>query len=65
MMTEQTYFAKDGSYGSGVDLLLIDTSKWTAEMWEALEEAGDENRIVVAHRFHHGYNVEDVQELLT
>lgn len=62
-----TYFAKDGNYGEAEDLLILDdedTAHWTEEMWEALEDSRDEMRIVIAHRFYHGYTVEDVQELL-
>jgi hypothetical protein len=59
-----TYFATDGSYGDGNSILNIDTSNWTDEMWDTVENAHDSNRIVIAHRFHHGYSVDEVQDLL-
>lgn len=32
-----TYFAVDGSYGSGEGIVIVDTSKWTEDDWEAIE----------------------------
>jgi len=57
------YFATDGNYGDGEGILLLDTNDWTEEMWEAIDEATDSMRIVIAHRFAHGYSVEEVEDL--
>lgn len=43
-----TYFAVDGSYGNGVDILVVDTSSWTEEDWNAVDEASDSERIEIA-----------------
>jgi len=43
-----TYFAVDGSYGNGVDILVVDTSTWTEADWDAVDEASDSERIEVA-----------------
>lgn len=36
-----TYFAKDGSYGDAAGLVIVDTSKWTEETWNMIEETSD------------------------
>jgi len=36
-----TYFAKDGSYGDASGLVILDTSKWTEETWQMIEETSD------------------------
>ena len=43
-----TYFAMDGNYGDSHGLVIINTSAWTQEDWDAIEMAGDYDRIVVA-----------------
>lgn len=43
------YFASDGSYGDGEDILVIDTDQWTDEDWQEVEEATDLYRREVAH----------------
>lgn len=53
------YFTRDGSYGDGEDLVVVDTNTWTDEMWELIENASDSMRIVIAHRLKHGYSVEE------
>lgn len=63
-MNNLTYFAKDGSYGDGEGILVINTDGWTNEMWETIENATDEMRIVIAHRFFHAYSVDEVSDLL-
>lgn len=60
------YFAKDGNYGEAEDLLILDeedVKDWTEEMWYTIENARDNERITIAHRFYHGYTVEQVQDL--
>ena len=36
-----TYFAKDGNYGDASGLVIVDTSKWTEEQWQMIEETSD------------------------
>ena len=43
-----TYFAMDGNYGDSHGVIIIDTSTWSQEDWDAIEMAGDYDRIVVA-----------------
>jgi hypothetical protein len=43
-----TYFAMDGNYGSSHGLVVLDTSIWSQDEWSAVENATDENRIIVA-----------------
>ena len=55
------YFATDGNYGDGTGMIMLVTDNWTDEMWELIDSATDTMRIVVAHRFAHGYTVEEVE----
>ena len=36
-----TYFAKDGSYGDASGLVIVDTSNWSEETWEMIENTSD------------------------
>lgn len=51
-MAELLYFAKDGSYGSAADLTILSTEHWTDEDMNAIEEASDWARWVVAQQIH-------------
>lgn len=42
------YVAADGNYGSAENLVIIDTTNWTADDWELLDTAGDSERIETA-----------------
>lgn len=44
----KTYFAKDGSFGAADGLIVIDTSEWTQDDWDAVESGTDQDRAVVA-----------------
>ena len=56
------YFATDGNYGDGTGILTLNTETWTDEMWELIDSATDSMRIVVAHRFAHGYTADEVEK---
>ena len=44
-MTGLFYFAEDGSYGEWTEnSYLANTSKWTNEDWQEIEDAGDSFR---------------------
>ena len=43
-----TYFATDGSYGDATGLVIVDTSKWTHEQWQMIEETSDSFRAIRA-----------------
>ena len=42
------YFAMDGNYGDARGMLMLDTTKWTDEDWDEIEEASDSERVGVA-----------------
>ncbi len=44
----KTYFASDGSYGDGSDIVVIDTTDWGSEEWEIIDEAPDSERREIA-----------------
>jgi sarcosine oxidase gamma subunit len=41
------YFAADGSYGSA-DLVIIDTSDWSPDEWDIVENAPEDERMAIA-----------------
>jgi hypothetical protein len=43
------YFAVDGNYGSADGIVIVDTSDWSEDDWEAIEMAGDSDRASVAY----------------
>ena len=40
-MSSLAYFAEDGSYGDAKNLRIIDTSNFTKEEWEQIDNASD------------------------
>ena len=50
-MTELSYFGLDGNYGNAVGLVVVDTTRFTTEMWDALDECPDDERGFAALRF--------------
>jgi len=56
------YFATDGNYGDNDGMLTVVTDTWTDEMWELIDSATDSMRIVIAHRFAHGYTADEVEK---
>jgi len=44
------YFAQDGNWGSAEEILLVDTTNWTEEDWELIEDATDSERGQIAQR---------------
>jgi hypothetical protein len=52
-LVTRTYFTTDGTYGSateGEDIIIINTTDWTDEMWEQIESASDSERFFLAAR---------------
>ena len=43
-----SYFAGDGSYGSGSEVVMLVTADWTTEDWDAVDSARDHERMDVA-----------------
>jgi hypothetical protein len=46
------WVADDGSFGSG-EVIEFDTSRWTEEDFEAVENASDSERLSVAQKINH------------
>lgn len=42
------YFAADGNYGDAEALTIIDTTDWTPEEWEELENVHESDRAAMA-----------------
>ena len=47
-----TYFASDGSYGWSNNLTVIDTSEWTEDDWDRIENCLDDERLDIAREIH-------------
>jgi len=45
------YFASDGNYGDAEGLVVIDTTSWTADEWDIIENTPDDRRAAVASSF--------------
>ena len=48
--SKHAYFAQDGSYGDALGMVIMDTVLWTADDWEAMDEAIDYERVALAQR---------------
>lgn len=46
---EVHYFAVDGNYGSADGIVIVETSDWSEDDWQAIEDAGDRDRASVAY----------------
>lgn len=46
------YFATDGNYGDGEDILLIDTDLFTDEDWDEIESQPDNDRLETAQEIY-------------
>ena len=58
-MTEyagKTFFAMDGSYGDATEMIIVDTSMWTGDDWQEVENATDFERSDVAQGITNRYN---------
>lgn len=49
------WVADDGSFGSG-EVLEFDTSRWTEEDYETVENASDSTRLSIAKQINHERN---------
>ena len=43
-----TYFGLDGNYGDAAGLVVVDTSNWTADDFDLIDEASDDKRAFAA-----------------
>ena len=59
MPPTSTYFAADGNYGEADELVIVDTTLWSEEDWNEIEEASDSYRPDIAktinERIRYGY----------
>ena len=49
------YFASDGNYGSADGMTVMETTFWTADDWDIIDQASDEHRPVVARLLTESY----------
>lgn len=52
-----TYFAIDGNYGVAEGLIIADTTEWTPDMWELMEEEPEHTRPELAKHFASAYHL--------
>jgi hypothetical protein len=57
------YFAADGSYGNA-DLVIVDTSDWSIDEWDIIENAPDSERMELAWQLSHGPDTNPDQDPL-
>lgn len=44
------YFATDGNYGDATDIVIVDTTEWTEDDFQLIEDASDSERAEIATR---------------
>lgn len=42
------YFAQDGNYGDATNIVLVDTTNWTEDDWQLVEDTHDSERADLA-----------------
>lgn len=62
-MSTTHYFAADGSYGEA-DILVLDTSDWSQDEWDIIENAPDSERMAIAWQLSNGPSVNPGQDPL-
>ena len=63
--TTRSYFSTDGSYGSansGEDIIVVETTNWSAEMWDEIDGASDSERMWLASHFANGQHPLEIDE---
>jgi hypothetical protein len=48
----QHYFTTDGTYGNASDVATYDTTLWTDEDWQQIEDCSDGERYNIAKQIH-------------
>lgn len=56
VLNQDFYFSNDGSYGSAEDMVILDTSDWTADDWDVIEYSTDMHRVEAAEMIWRKYN---------
>lgn len=52
---QKHYFSADGNYGDAESLTVVDTSNWTNEDWDTIDETVDYQRVIVARQIESKY----------
>lgn len=61
----RTYFTTDGTYGTareGEDIIILDTTDWSVEMWDEIDGASDNERMWLASHFANGQHPLEIDE---
>jgi len=53
---QKHYFGADGNYGDADRLTVVDTSQWTEEDWDTIEESADFERSWIAQKISEKYS---------
>ncbi len=60
--TDHLFFAEDGSWGNAQGIQIFDTSKWSEQDFEQLDNCSDDERISIAEQINNKYNTEGEQQ---
>lgn len=61
--TMKHYFAQDGNYGTADEIEIVDTSNWTEEMWDLIDEY-EYARHTIAFMFNAGQSVKQTEDFI-
>lgn len=61
-MFQRHYFSQDGNYGDADALLVVDTTDWTNEDWDEIDEAPDYDRPRIARLISNKYRLDEIEE---
>ncbi len=50
------YFATDGNYGNAENLIIIDTTDWTEDEWDIIDQSPENDRTKIAQQLSQGQN---------
>jgi len=50
------YFATDGNYGNAENLVIIDTTDWTEDEWDIIDQSPENDRTKIAQQLSQGQN---------
>jgi hypothetical protein len=51
----KTYFTSDGTFGDASELEIIDTTQWTDEDWDEIQNCSDSDRLSLAWEIERKY----------
>jgi len=58
------YFASDGNYGNADGLVVMETTFWTADDWDIIDQTSDDDRGTVARLLTESYEPDADQEFI-